>query len=373
MRLLRSLACAVVLAGIVSQLPGQRTWIVDSRGGGHFLDLPPAVAAAADGDVIRVRATPIGYNLFTTSKGLTILAEDYALAVGSQNLVIQNLPAGRQFTMVAPRLAPSSLTIQACQGRVLLAEMGVPGTVTITDAVSVHLHRFSTTPGPMVVTRSHIVLVDASLAGGLYPTSSQSTLQATDATLEIAGGSCSGAWSTTFPYVPAPSAITATRCALTIRGAARIMAGFSLTGPLAAGIVGNGGTLVHDPALVQITGSPAIQGSVVVAQQRLPALSLTSLAPVSARLLAPAGHVVVFLASLAGDPITMGNIGTVWLDPALLVSAGNAVVDPSQQVDLNLPVVPDPTLTGLTFALQALDVPTTGPMFWSNPIQLAFR
>src|SRR5262245_24141738 len=33
-------------------LLAQRTWIVDQRGGGHFTDLAPAIAAAAAGDTL---------------------------------------------------------------------------------------------------------------------------------------------------------------------------------------------------------------------------------------------------------------------------------------------------------------------------------
>jgi hypothetical protein len=55
----------------------QQTWVVDDNGGPgvSFTDTPPAVAAAADGDVVVVK--PGQYSPFTVSgKGLRILGED---------------------------------------------------------------------------------------------------------------------------------------------------------------------------------------------------------------------------------------------------------------------------------------------------------
>jgi hypothetical protein len=38
-------------------LAAQRTWVVDQFGSGDFLDIPPAVAAAATRDIVLVRVS----------------------------------------------------------------------------------------------------------------------------------------------------------------------------------------------------------------------------------------------------------------------------------------------------------------------------
>lgn len=49
-----SVACTFSPAAL-----GQKTWVVDSAGGGDFRDLPAAFRAAADGDTLRVRCRSI--------------------------------------------------------------------------------------------------------------------------------------------------------------------------------------------------------------------------------------------------------------------------------------------------------------------------
>ena len=82
----------------------QTVWVIDDNGGPgvNFTDLPPAVAAAADGDILDVRAGE--YTAFALSgKGLRILGEDQATtflrvpptgppSVGTTT--VANVPAG---------------------------------------------------------------------------------------------------------------------------------------------------------------------------------------------------------------------------------------------------------------------------------------
>ncbi len=80
----------------------QTVWVVDDNGGPgvNFTDLPPAVAAAADGDVLDVRSG--AYNHFALSgKGLRILGEDRAstfvrnpFSPASGTTSVSSVPAG---------------------------------------------------------------------------------------------------------------------------------------------------------------------------------------------------------------------------------------------------------------------------------------
>ncbi|HLU38404.1 MAG TPA: hypothetical protein VK081_03410, partial [Planctomycetota bacterium] len=70
----------------------QRTWVVDVNNGPgtDFFDIPPAVAAAAPGDLIVVRAGQ--YNGFSTNKGLRMVGEGAVLlapsAPGGKALIV---------------------------------------------------------------------------------------------------------------------------------------------------------------------------------------------------------------------------------------------------------------------------------------------
>ena len=59
----------------IGRVDGAAVLTVDSSGGADFLDLPPAVAAAGDGDLLLVQPSPRPYSGFSLDgKGLTILA-----------------------------------------------------------------------------------------------------------------------------------------------------------------------------------------------------------------------------------------------------------------------------------------------------------
>ncbi len=67
---------AVAGALLVAAVPAQRTWVVSARGGPgvNFTDIPPAIAAAADGDILVVRPGSYG-EVQITGKGLSVIGE----------------------------------------------------------------------------------------------------------------------------------------------------------------------------------------------------------------------------------------------------------------------------------------------------------
>ena len=83
--------------GVSGFATAQNTWIVDAASGpgANFTDLPVAVAAAADGDEILVRAGV--YGMTTVTKALRITGEPGAELRSRRTddvLLIQGLPAG---------------------------------------------------------------------------------------------------------------------------------------------------------------------------------------------------------------------------------------------------------------------------------------
>lgn len=89
----------LVCLAVVAAPAAQRTWIVDAANlpGTDFTDLPPAEAAAADGDTLLVRAGT--YTGFTTSKGIAVLGAGSVVqgSFFSPSITVAGLPAGRVF------------------------------------------------------------------------------------------------------------------------------------------------------------------------------------------------------------------------------------------------------------------------------------
>jgi hypothetical protein len=93
------LHCANALACVLlpSLVQGQgNIIIVDAANGGgtHFLDIPPAVAAAQPGDTIRVRAGT--YNGFTLNIGISVVAEGNVFFGGLFQWPTINVAVSRQ-------------------------------------------------------------------------------------------------------------------------------------------------------------------------------------------------------------------------------------------------------------------------------------
>lgn len=74
----RSFVRSFVVGALASPLCAAQ-WVVDASGGGDFLDLPPAIAAAAPGDVLLV--VPGDYSGFLLDKSLAIVALDVGVRV----------------------------------------------------------------------------------------------------------------------------------------------------------------------------------------------------------------------------------------------------------------------------------------------------
>lgn len=95
---LRSALAALALAALS---PAQNTIVVDAAAGGDFTDIPPAVAAAGDGDVILVRAGT--YSLFTVDGKALAIVGAAGVQVGDAgtlgSVTVSNLPAGRDLVL----------------------------------------------------------------------------------------------------------------------------------------------------------------------------------------------------------------------------------------------------------------------------------
>src|SRR5262245_55324065 len=119
-----------VLTLLALSLPAQQTFVVDASNGpgAHFTDLPPALAAANDGDTVVVRAGT--YSRASTTRGIRLLGEPgatiHAEAVSPEPaLTVSGLPSGREFVMQGFKIriddyANNLLALRGCLGRVRL-------------------------------------------------------------------------------------------------------------------------------------------------------------------------------------------------------------------------------------------------------------
>jgi hypothetical protein len=163
----------VIFPTILALLP--TIWIVDASNGPgtNFTDLPPAVAAAANGDTIIVRAG--SYAAFTvTGKALTIRGAGASTTLvqmlGSPNgdTRISNTPAGTTFYLGGLKFAPPQTTLgpsvvaglEITAAKVTLADVIIQG-ATVGGFTSINA-----TPGLRILTSAEVHLTRCTVTGG---------------------------------------------------------------------------------------------------------------------------------------------------------------------------------------------------------------
>lgn len=90
------------------------TWIVDAAGGGDFLDLPPAIAAATSGDILLVM--PGNYSAFTLDKALVILGQGPDVIVNGPPYAVQlsEITSGVVAVLADLRFASCTASVVDC-------------------------------------------------------------------------------------------------------------------------------------------------------------------------------------------------------------------------------------------------------------------
>lgn len=116
---------------LCSPLVAQDVLVVDASGAGDHVDLPPAVAAAAPGDVLLVRGGM--YSAPTVSQDVTIVADGGVQAVVRGHMRVQDLPADQTVLLSGLALrhrvgvAERALTVRRCHGFVRLDTVSAQG------------------------------------------------------------------------------------------------------------------------------------------------------------------------------------------------------------------------------------------------------
>jgi len=318
-------ALAAVLA--VSSALGQNTLIVQPGLAGAYQDLASAVAAAQDGDTIRITGAPqlmaaaplIDKSLRILGQGAQLSGPMQISIAAGKELTMQGVSFGTLVFNSVPYF-PLSLTLTNCQGRVTIADGGAFGfgQIVIQDCDQVLLARLNILgdEAPAAsVTRSTVVIDHCVLHGqdGNYETAyvAREGLLAAQSTCAIVDCVVQGGnhWTTLSGTVPGTKAIGATSSALTIAGLTQVAAGSLYTGP-AIGLASS--QLTIEPQI-----STTWNGAANV--QAVPSLLATgwSLGQTgTVRLRAPVGLFSIIVFGFPGDRANVPGVGDAWLDPA---------------------------------------------------------
>lgn len=366
---------------------GQTQHYVDATGaGGAFTTLQAAVAAAVNGDVIRVRPTGV-YDFgvwvppVTVSKGLTIVRDGAVSPEFIGDLTVTNLPASqrvvlRGFSAYAPGADnPATILISNCQGAVVLEQMAPNGrkisgagavtALTVTNSTDVTLHDCSvngwramvTTGSTLAVSQSTIAGFDASYFQGIggTPGITSTSCQWSLVDTVVRGGAEHAAAS-----IPGDVAMRLTGGALRMAGGT-IVGGGSASAPIAAATLSAGASLVLDSAVAvtqAITG-----GTPVIAESGR--VSFTSAAPgqnASFGFAGPAGSTGALFCGLPIPP-TPTIFGRLWCDPNAYFLVGFDLLPLSTTLQ-----VPAYSQVSDVFVVQGL-LFDQGQMVFSNPVR----
>ncbi|MEZ5963328.1 MAG: hypothetical protein R3F56_05710 [Planctomycetota bacterium] len=340
----------LTLLATAAALSAQRTWIVDAAGGPgvDFTDLPPAVAAAVDGDAIEVRRRgATAYQTAHVSKALRIVGVGSAVPLQGAPLTMHDVGVGKT-CVVAGFDGPAGqvlITARNCAGTVVLRWLGGLASgvsLQIFDCAQVAIEE-SRLEGArseaLFIARSTIVCTGCSVVGldTLTPTASAALgIQAVDTYLTLNQTVVAGGRNLATPSLSA-AALRAFAGLSVATGRSWLAGG----GPLACEVLPNYvSLLVQDPATL-LTGSLGPGLTMVSAQ--VPSLTVTNNPPrTAAQYRGSAQDTVAVVAGLPHAP-TPTPFGSVWFDPAGAVLLGVVVANTIGDATLPLPFATPPT------------------------------
>lgn len=195
------LTVGLAVSFLALSVPAQATWIVDPSGAGDFTEIRSAVAAAAPGDRVLVRAGT--YAPFVLDRGIQVIGGPNVEVRWTEvtffaNIMVRDLPAGQ--TAVVRGLASdagffglSSLHVLNCAGRVHLDDLSLV-TALVEDCAQVSCFGVRVAANTQVrrstVSWSACSLGYARFAG--FRGSSTAGLRCEDSRVTFAGGLCRG-------------------------------------------------------------------------------------------------------------------------------------------------------------------------------------
>jgi hypothetical protein len=359
-------AALLAFVALITAPRAQTTWVVDATGAGNFLDLPPAVAAAASGDTILVRAGTYS-GAFYASQGLTILGDSSATTLLTGYTMIFNLPAGSQFAMQHFGTAGSwSIDVTQCRGTLLFDDLHLDTTPAPHDyAIRVwHADRLLVNNcylrgGPAIQIGNSNALLSATQAYGLdargtgmYPWASVA-IEVHSSLLGLSRCDVVGGMGTPSQTYSGSPAITLDFTEASITGIGNLIAGGAMpTGvQRQAAVSATLGTLRYDGARITLLGGIISTGTMFSTD--IPSLATGGLGPnrtLGFDLAGTPGTAGVIMLNLVGAAI-VSPFGLLWLDPALSGVVVTATIPASGRLTYQL-VVPQLSGRGVSVVFQ---------------------
>jgi hypothetical protein len=372
-------AASLVLATLASApLAAQRIWVVDQTNGlgTHFTELPPAVQAARDGDVLRVRR---GYYDLpqVITKAITILGENEPLLVGMAFHSIASLRYDQSVVIRRCRVMGllSGLQVVGCQGRVHFDQVTLGSVafdaVSVVDCRAVTFNQCTlvgqTASGLAVGGGSAVLLSQCTLTGHDVQTPLDlpaPALVVRDASLVLLSSSTVTGGSCLYPQRPPASGVLLESGRLELAGAAMasVAAGQGTAGNLQSAITTRGGSVLRDPRVRLLPFGPTavpISGPAAVAVSPVASLMASATGAggsIQTVLVGTPGELAILLIGPATQPLRVSPFGNLMIDPRRIYFANVGVVGPSGFAFQNFPIAASAT-PGEAIAIQ----PLTGP------------
>ncbi|MFQ5505707.1 MAG: hypothetical protein ACE5F1_13055 [Planctomycetota bacterium] len=385
---------AVWILSLASLGSAQRTWIVDAANGAgtDFKDIPPALAAASDGDRILVRKGT--YTPGTTGKALRMAGLPGAVIHATptnKNFVVTGLSRSKSFVMRGFKLTAvpavftswgAPLQIRNCEGRVhleaitsLIDSSAILYSVQVQQCRAVSLANCALVPG-LSAYKARIVATGCLFFGHDGPPVSNRPgsfgvdvhTSVVDLVQVLARGGSGGG------HGPPFQAVRANQTTLYVRGDSRSQYKGGLYGrvqtPALWGFSTSG--LVLDPSVTLINGYQSFRKVTV---RRLPSLTGSGAAlggQAKLGLYSEKGKTFALFLALSWDPLVIPGLGESWLDAATFQFVTSGVMDASERFGTSLLVPKDPAFLGQHIAFQAITSRATG-FEMSNPVVIVLK
>lgn len=393
--------------GLVTGVAAQRTWIVDAANppGTDFTDIPPAEAAAADGDTLLVRSGT--YSAFTTGKAIAVLGvPGGTLVVGllaSPAITVSGLPADKVFRargLVFGGSFNQSVFVHNNLGAVHLEEIDAAGPTHAPpySSIAISSSRVVTLVGcghqsvnlSVNVHGSRVVIVRCRLyarsalsdpRAGSWSASAALNLVSGAvvdvADCELRGGAGASIWPHVGGYWPSAPAVVMNIADLRLRAGAvaTVSAGVGVNPATPMPAISGTGTAQIDNrvTLISYAGAPLIEAGVQATIGLVPGLSLVGGAL--------GGNLVLTHHGQANQAcvLALGFVGTVlsfpfgdlYLDLATMQLLPTVFADGTGVATWTVPVPFNPALAGAAFTWQVGS--DAGRLVLSNPASVILR
>lgn len=371
--------------------------------GTDFLDLPPAVAAAADGDIVRIRSGT--HSSVSTGKALALVGTAGVVVQGGfavPGIEVIGLPARGAFTIrdvvFTSSFAPVAMFRQCAGAVVLQGVNGMAGSLRVSSigfdhcagalvnecgigtpyglALNAYNSRVAVTG---CIPRGQGALADPRIGSAFSAPAlgalTGSEVWLTDST--ITGGGGVHEWPFFGSYRPSAPGLRVEGSNVTIAGGCTITAGTGATTTLPFSAIDGNGSIEIDPAVTvtPYASAPPIGSGITVQQRTVAGLGATGgeIGAILQLTLRSEPSTPFVLGVATAAPPLATPFGALFLDPATLIilaagsQAGNGVTT------FTIPMPLDPRLFGLHLAFQAAAADLGGRVELTNAAAIVAR